>query len=264
MTTATLTKPRAVMEVLRGDPSSRRPADTNSAAGLRAELEDGIFSIIGNVQLTTPLLIRSSDLRAAPATTDLGSSPLGKLRGVLLMQVLRLQSVGVTTQQPFDDALDAWRSEQPGELAIQFDQLSADERARLATDVTAHALTLLRTLGDVPRHWPVRTMVRASQRLAGGSVLVSDVVDLVVGSPKGAVASVALLDVTSAPLGANAERVARFHALLQTLRTGEVPRCTCALSTATGELWSIDVNHELLARSTHELLDTIRYHWSQR
>jgi hypothetical protein len=84
-----------------------------------------------------------------------------------------------------------------------------------------------------------------------------DVVDLMVGTTTGEVASVALLDVTTSPLGEGAERVMRYHALVQTLRTSIAPLRTSMFSTATGELWSTDVNDELLQRSVADVLRSL-------
>jgi hypothetical protein len=84
-----------------------------------------------------------------------------------------------------------------------------------------------------------------------------DVVDLMVGTTVSDVASVALFDVTTSPLGEGAERTMRYHALVQTLRSGVVPLRTSSFSTATGEMWSLDVDAELLTRSTHEVLETL-------
>jgi hypothetical protein len=66
-----------------------------------------------------------------------------------------------------------------------------------------------------------------------------------------------LLDVTTAPLDEGAERVMRYHALVQTLRTSIVPLRTSMFSTATGELWSSDVSDETLSRALGDVLDVI-------
>ena len=88
-------------------------------------------------------------------------------------------------------------------------------------------------------------------------MVLRDVVDLMVGTTTGDVASVALLDVTTSPLGEGGERVMRYHALVQTLRTSTVPLRTSMFSTATGELWSLDVNDELLQRSVLDVLASL-------
>ena len=76
MATDTLSPPQSVIDVLRGDRSSRPAVDTASAAGLRAELEDGIFNVLGSVAPASPVVIRSSSLRRAPEATELGQPVL--------------------------------------------------------------------------------------------------------------------------------------------------------------------------------------------
>jgi hypothetical protein len=83
------------------------------------------------------------------------------------------------------------------------------------------------------------------------------VIDLMVGTTSGDAASVGLLDVTTSPLDEGAERVLRYHALVQTLRTSIVPLRTSIFSTATGELWSSDVDEEMLSRALREVIDVI-------
>jgi hypothetical protein len=123
--------------------------------------------------------------------------------------------------------------------------------------VTSHFATLTKGLGPVPSSWWPRTSQRARQLLGGGNVLLRDVVDLVVGSTHHEVASVALVDITTSPLGAGAERVMRFHALMQTLRTSVVPLRTSIFSSATGELWTLDVDPELLMRAVSDVVETM-------
>ncbi len=263
MTTVLDSSPQSVVDALRGDRSRRPRKDVTSGSGLRATLNDGIYDIIGARQLTTPVVVRASSLFHHPNTMELSMSSHGRLRGVLISQVLRLMSVGIAIDHVFDDAVAAWRSEVgSNQLLDQLDQLDHDERARLATDLSAHFVALSRALGSIPAGWLPRSGVRASQRLAGGSVMLRDVVDLMIGTTASDDTSVALFDVTTSPLGEGAERSMRFHALVQTLRTSTVPLRTCAFSTATGELWIRDVDYELLSRSVDEVLVAVASLWT--
>jgi hypothetical protein len=247
------------MEVLRGERGARPLANTTAASGLRARLEDGIFEQLGSNLRDTPLTVRASTLHSSGQTYDLTFSTLAQVRGILVTQALRLLSVGLDVEHAFDEALLAWRSDVgPNELTSYVDQLESDELARLDTDVTAHCVTLKRSLGSLSSRWMPRTSLRAYQRLAGGNVVLRDVIDLMVGTTTSGEASVALLDVTTSPLGEGAERVMRYHALLQTLRTSTVPLRTSMFSTATGELWSTDVDAELLSRAVDDVLEVLR------
>jgi hypothetical protein len=264
MTTLLDSSPISVVEALRGDRSKRPLIDIASAGGLRSLLEDGIFDIIGAVRLDAPIIVRATSLhqRFAP---DLAHSTPGRIRGVLIGQLLRLLSVGMSIDHAFDDAVAAWRGEvSTNELIQHLDALDSDERARLATDLEAHCVTLTRALGEIPAGWMPRSAVRATQRLAGGNVVLRDVVDLMIGTSTSEVASIALFDVTTSPLGEGAERSMRYHALMQTLRTSVMPLRTCTFSSATGEIWIRDVDYELLARSVDDVLASVREQWSMK
>jgi len=262
MTTLLDSPAPSVVEALRGERRRRPLADRASSSGLRAQLEDGIFEVTAGHRPAAPIVIRTSSLRVAPLTTDLASSSLGRLRGVLLIELLRLASVGFQVESPFDDALDAWRCQSSsGAVADGLERLNRDEVARLATDVEAHWTTLRRALGTVPGPWLPRSALRVSQHLGGGDVVLADTVDLMLGSTNTDVASVTLLDVTTSPLGDGAERALRFHALVQTLRTGVVPLRSSAFSSATGELWVRDVDRELLQRGVRDVLEALGRLW---
>ncbi|MDE3044157.1 MAG: hypothetical protein KGJ10_04960 [Acidobacteriota bacterium] len=257
MTSLLDTPPLGLLDSLRGDPSRRPARDLATAPGLRAHLEDELFALWGDVVADAPLVIRASSLRST--YNGEVAPPLAQARGVLVNQALRLLCVGADLERPFESALNAWRCEVGSNDLVDFvDGLDADERARLASAVDAHARTLSGVFGPVGGRWLPRTGVRASQRLAGGNLVLRDVVDLMVGSTATPHASVVLLDVTTAPLDENIERVTRFHALVQTLRTSTTPLRTSAFSTATGELWSRDVDAALLHRGLEELLDVVR------
>jgi hypothetical protein len=265
MTLTLDSSPMSVVDALRGDRSRRPLIDIASAGGLRSLLEDGIFAIIGAQRLDKPLVVRASSLQQHFDTTDLSMSSTGRIRGILIGQILRLLSVGMSIDHAFDDAVAAWRSEAGvNELIGHFDALDDDDRARLATDVEAHCVTLTRALGEIPAQWMPRSNVRASQRLAGGNVVLRDVVDLMVGTSTSEVASIALFDVTTSPLGEGAERSMRYHALMQTLRSSVMPLRTCTFSSATGETWIRDVDYELLARSVEDVLANVADQWSVR
>lgn len=259
-----LDPPLNVVDALRGDRTLRPLLDQTIASGLRAQLEDGIYDVMGAARLEKPIVIRASSLQQAPNSANLSASAHGRLRGVLVNQVLRLMSVGVRVESAFDDAVQAWRAESGSNALLDLlDQLDHDELARLVTDVTAHCVTLTRSMGGVPSRWMPRSSVRAVQTLGGGNVIVRDVVDLMIGTTGHDVASVALFDITTAPLGEGAEKTMRYHALVQTLRTSAMPLRTATFSSATGDIWLRDVDAELLQRSANEVLTCVLEQWQQ-
>ena len=258
MTSLLDASPLNVMDVLRGERANRPPANASAAAGLRAALEDGIYELLGPELRSEPITVRASSLRNGALVFDADAAPLAQLRGILINQALRLMSAGVEIDDVCGELLVAWRAEVGRTVLTDLvDRLDADELARLSTDLTAHWVTLKRSLGPLSNRWLPRTSLRAYQRLAAGNVVLRDVVDLMVGTTTGDVASVALLDVTTSPLGEGAERVMRYHALVQTLRTSIVPLRTSMFSTATGELWSTDVDDELLHRSVADVIESL-------
>ena len=265
MTSLLPSSPLNVVDSLRGDRSARPLANSTSASGLRAQLEDGIYHIIGKNNPATPLIVRASSLRQPVRGTDLSLFATGRIRGVLINQLLRLHCVGERIDHAFDEAVEAWRGEVgTNDLLERLEQLDDDERARLATDVTAHAVTLMRAFGPLPSRWMPRSTVRATQRLAAGNVILRDVIDLMMGTNHADAAAVVLLDVTTSPLGEGAERTMRYHALVETLRTSIVPLRSSTFSTATGDLWTVDVDHELLSRSGDEVLAVIEELWKNQ
>ena len=172
--------------------------------------------MLGKSNPTSPLIVRASSLRQNATATDLSFSALGRIRGVLINQLLRLHCVGEPVDHAFEEAVLAWRGRcSVNELLGRLEQMDNDERARLATDVTAHSVTLLDPSGPLLAAGCRAARLRATQRLAGGNVVLRDVIDLMIGTHNGTAASVVLLDVTTSPLDESAERTMRYHALVR-------------------------------------------------
>ena len=229
-----------------------------AASGLRAVLDDGIFAILGDQRLEAPIVLRSATLRATGATVPLTQSPLGRLRGLLVNQLVRLLAVGYVVRRTLRRSGARVARRRRHERAHR-DVRPADRgRSRPPGGGGARPLGRPRAaIGSMPGQWLPRSAVRAALRLAGGSVELRDVVDLVVGATSVDVASTALLDVTTAPLGGGDERTMRYHALVHTLRTSAMPLRTATFSSATDEFWIRDVDAALLMRSVDDVLAAI-------
>ena len=226
-----------ILDVLRGDPASRPLTDDSAPLALRARLEAAVG------EREEALIVR------APRAESTGlASSAGRMRGILVHELVRLAAAGYDWRNPAVDALAAWRANGPRELVEDLARLDGDERAALRADVEAHAVVLRRTLGTLPPNWLPRSAVRSRVALAGGRLILVDVVDLMAGIV-GPRASVALVDVTSAPLSADAEDRVAYHALVQTLRTSRVPLASAMVSTATGDVLSLAVDDDLLERA---------------
>lgn len=251
-----------VMDVLRGDPSRRPAADRVAAPRIRA----GLDGLVADLQAAHPrneiLRVGSRDLRRGPTSTD-ATHPLAQLRGALVGTILRLWSVGVVPVNHFEEAAAAFAASGEESSLVELSQLvGGDDRARLATDVTAHAVTLLDRLGPPERRWRMRTKVTCATRLGGGLVIARDIVDLVCGTATSERAGVALLTVTTSPLDERAERALRYHALSLTLRGHVAPLRAVVLSTANGDLLAADVDDALLRRAEDELGRAIEERWA--
>ncbi len=263
MPSVILASPTSLLEALRGDPSRRPPRDRATAAGLRAVLEDGLFEISHGQTRPAPLVIGPDHVTGGADVVDINRATYGRLRGTLVAQLVRLYVAGYRPRDPVDAAVRAWQIDGPSaELAAAFTVLDDDSRSRLATDVAAHAGSLAQVLREAPAGWAVRSAVRTRLRLGGGTIVLRDVVDLVVGVEHQATASVVLVDVTTAPIGERTDAALRFHAMTHTLRTSATPLRAATFSTATGELASCEVDYALLDRAVRELLDTIGARWT--
>jgi hypothetical protein len=229
---------------------------TLDSAGIRATLADGIYALLGEAQPITPYVIRPSSFRRDAVMSSY--TPFGRMRGALITQLMRLIAIGFPINDLFVDAVAAWRaSEGASELVEVFAALDDDERARLATEVVAHGVVLQQRLGTPPSSWLPRTAVRSAIRLGGGGVLLRDHIDLVIGSANGVGSGVALIDITTSTLDESMERTLRFHAVVETLKSGLAPRFVATLSTATGQLWRFNVDNDLLRRGVTEILSTL-------
>ncbi len=257
--TLTTTPTGSILEALRGDRSERPRRDTETAAGLRAILEDGLCELGDRLSRSAPLVVTAASVVRRDDAIDIARAPMGRLRGALVAQLVRLGALEHRSDNAFIDALRAWRVDQPAADLLQvFDDLDADGRARLATEVCAHGATLDRALGAVPAAWSVRTAVRTRLPLANGAVVLRDTVDLVVGASRDDTASTVLVDVTTSPIGSSAARLLRYHALAQCLRTSVVPWRVAMFSTATGELVTADVDVTLLGAAVDDVLGVVR------
>ena len=235
---------------LRGTPETRPLRDDVTAAGLRAELADLVFAC--GATTDHPLVVRSASLRSD--LTMASASAFARLRGLYVTAALRLIVNGSAPRNPFQELTVAFeRLGGQSDVATMLAALTGEDRARLDAELRAHVSILTRELGTIAPSWRPRTMVRSAVLVAGGALELRDQVDVMVGTHTSPVASLALLDVTTSPLGPEAERVMRYHALVSTLRTGSLPLRTAMLSSATGERWTVDVTPELLQRAVADI-----------
>jgi hypothetical protein len=201
-------------------------------------------------------IVRAADVTGSSAgpTGSLGA----RLRGSLLIELLRFWTVGYTPVDFFEDPLAAWRSDDhSAELEGYVAGLTGDNRAELATEVTAHAVVLFERLGLRHPASLARTGVAASVRLLS-TLQLSDRYDLVVGTAVPQASSIALLDVTTSSLSERTDDVLAYHALTWTLRTGLAPSRVVALSTLTGDTRTHEVTPDVLQVGARAVLRAVQ------
>ena len=170
------------MDVLRGERSTRPGPNTAAAARVRVVSEDALAELLGQDLRDEPITVRASSLRQDGPGRGARRHP-ARCAEYSINQALRLLCAGVAIDDVYRDTLCAWRAE-AGEnyLTGYVDQLDGDDAARLRADVEAHWVTLKRSFGSLSNWWLPRTSLRAYQRLAGGNVILRDMVDLMVGT----------------------------------------------------------------------------------
>ena len=254
--TSTLDSTTTVLQALRGNRAERPTPRTGDSAILRAALEDSLYAIVGPQHFFDPLVIRSQDLRTEPLVLTTALHSFARVRGIMMHHALRLLSVGYSFSNPFEDLLAAWRCEVgENELLSFIDHLDTEDRAKFSTDIAAHTAALRHGLGAICSGWSLRSTVRVTNLLCAGAVALRDTIDLAIDTTGNGANSTVLLDLTTTALDETSEKILRFHALNQTLRTGVTPLRTGVLSTATGEQLVRDVTTELLTQAVADVLE---------
>jgi hypothetical protein len=245
-----------VLQALRGNRAERPVPRVGDAAILRGALEDSLYAVVGPQHFFHPLIMRTQELRELPLDLPIDAYSLSRVRGILMHHALRLLSVGYSFTSPFEELLAAWRCEVGDSDLLSFiDHLDTEDRAKFATDITAHTAALRHGLGTIGSAWSLRSTVRVTNLLCSGAVALRDTIDLTIDTSDDDTRATVLLDITTAPLDESSEKVLRFHALNQTLRTGVTPLRSAVLSTATGEQLVADVDAALLTQAVADVLE---------
>jgi hypothetical protein len=269
MTTATPTSPpllatpsgpvsgSGVLRELRGDLSRRPIVDGTLAGGLREWLEDGVAETVGPMcDRSCPLVIDKRALaQDRPATGYRVELSIPLARGALIDVLFRQLVTTGRIDQPMDDGMAGLSvDERQADLVAFVNGLGGDERSRLAEDVSEQAQLLVRHWPTLAAGWLPRTQERITIPLSGGAVLLSGVIDLVVGAPSSGRASTGLVEVKSGRRTPEHQADARYYALLETLRSGAAPFRVATYYTATGAIEAEDVTEEMLIGSVQRVL----------
>jgi hypothetical protein len=272
MTTATSTTPIAqpispstsggscVLRELRGDIGRRPLVDATLAGGLREWLEDGVASTVGpSYDRARPLIVDKRTLAEALGAAEHRVGPsLPLARGAMIDVLFRQLVTTGRIEAPVDDALAGLGIDgRQGELLKFIEALSDGDRAALSAEVTQQAAVLVDRWPFLAGGWLPRTQERVTIPLGGGAVVLSGVIDLVVGVPSSGRASTGLVEVKSGRRSPVHRADVHYYALLETLRSGAPPFRVATYYTATGEIDAEEVTEELLIASVQRTIDAL-------
>jgi hypothetical protein len=245
-----------ILDCLRGDADHRPAVDPGLAGGLRAWLEDGVVDVARSVADGASVLVgpRGPGVADRPPTVPTVALARGAMVGALFRQIV----VTGRTEHAVADAMAALGVAGTDDAIVTFvEHLPGPERAALAADVRRQAATMVDQWSTVPAAWAPRTGEPLSAPLAGGRVVLHGRLDLVLGGPSEGRASVCLVDVRSGERRAEHGKERRFHALLETLRSGAQPFRAATYYPASGEVDMEDVTEGLLASAVQTVIDDL-------
>ena len=267
----------ALLDRLRVTGRPRPLADPERAARLRETIEHGLCQAtvvkgakgnIGGDPTTDPAppkplvvtkdrlsraLDRDSPFGLHPSGAQAPSLPMacGALVDAPFRQLVTTGSIG----DPMKDAREALAlDDRHGDLLTWIDNLSAPERGALTAEVDRQSTDLVDRWPRLDPSWLPRTQVPMRVGLAGGSIELSGRVDLAIGRPELAVASVAIVEVKSGARRLEHRMDLHFYALVETLRSPAPPFAVATYYTRTGELDVDPVSDELLASAARRTL----------
>lgn len=248
---------------LRGDGTPRPLVDLGLAGGLRDWLEDSLSDFVGPLeQVAGPVRIRKEVLhrvlaceaydQAASASPRTVTYELA--RGVLVDALFRQWVTHGEIEDPWRDAIDAVAAGGDQAVVDFVGTLSAERRCGLASQLEEHSKTIVSSWPVPSSSWLGRTQERVEVPLAGGAVVLSGVIDLVLGGPSSGQASVCLVELKSGVRRLEHRGDLHFYALLETLRSGAPPFRIATFYSATGELDCEQVGEDVLIGSLHRVL----------
>ncbi len=267
---------RALLDRLRTTGRARPVVDPGFAAGLRSSIEGGISSIgdacsaAGGDSVRRPVLVPAEPLvvtrerlaRAlccpahdfAPRSGKFEPSvalACGALVSVLFRQQVTVGIIG----DPMTDGLAAL-SLDPRQAALVewIERLTGPARAELAAEVDRQAEALVQRWPALEASWLPRTNESMRAGFAGGAVVLSARVDLVVGRPAEREASVAIVELVSGSRRPHHRADRHFAALLETLRHSAPPFVVATYYTSNGELDVEAITEDLLTTAARRVV----------
>ncbi len=237
---------KEVLALLR-DGSGRRPTfDPGLAGGMRAWLEDAAGQL-ARARGEGPVLYLGSRLITGEDdhTWVEGGCSMELVTSCLVRALFRQIVLSGSLGDPLGDAMEALAVEGGREHMLRFvRELSADDRASLASGVVTHAEHLMALTPRFAPAWLPRTNDRVSIPLAGGRVVLTGTFDLIIGAPLAGRASLCAVGICTGDRWASARTGLHFMALLETLRSGTPPFRVALLQSGSGRYGVEDVQEE--------------------
>ena len=247
------------------DAGPRPRVDPGLAGGLRDWLEDGLAAPVADVpSASLPVRVHKSALNQVlvceahlvasaasppPVTPDLA-------RGSLVDALFRQWITSGSVPDPWADGIDALEIAGDRDGVAAFARgLDASRRRLVADTVETHVRQVAADWGIAPATWLPRTQERVEIPLCGGRVMLSGVLDLVLGSPAHEHASVCVVELKSGPRRLEHRADLHFYTLLETLRSGSPPFRMATYYSATGQLDPEPVDENALLSALRRTLE---------
>jgi hypothetical protein len=252
----------AALARLRGDVTRRPQVDPGLGGGLREWLEDGVADAVrSRATGVPPLVVHKRSLTTALSGTEPPEShsiSLPMARGALVDALFRQLVTTGALPDPMEDALAALEvDERQCDLSAFVRALPADQFAELTNDVLAHCAALAANWPTLDDRWLPRTQERIAIPLAGGRVVLTGVIDLIIGAPSTGRASVCIVELKTGVARPEHREDLHFYALLETVRSGAPPFRVATYYSRTAELDADDVNEELLGAAVQRTIDGV-------
>ena len=256
--------PGAVLLRLR-DAGPRGKVDPGLAGGLRDWLEDALAAPVAEVPpASLPVRVHKSTLNqvlvceahlVASAASPPSITP-DLARGSLVDSLFRQWITTASVSDSWADGVDALEAAGDRDGVAAFARgLDASRRQRLADTVEVHVRQVASDWGTAPAAWLPRTQERVEIPLCGGRVMLSGVLDLVLGSPAQEHASVCVVELKSGPRRLEHRADLHFYTLLETLRSGSPPFRMATYYSATGQLDPEPVDENALLSALRRTLE---------
>ncbi len=254
----------ALLNRIRATDVGRPEIDPTLAGQVRTILEDAVKPSIAEVPDGVSVRVTKARVHqvltcerhlVARLSETVGPSPdlvRGRFLDRLFAQVV--QGFGVS-DDPIHDALEAAAADGDRSLATDWAALPPSDQAEVGETVRAIAAALSSRWPPLPPNAFVRLQETIRAELAGGRVVLSGRVDLMVGRPTARHVGTTMVDVKGGRWRFQDSFDAGWYALIETLRHGVPPFQTGTYYLQDGALDLVVVSDDLLAQWTSRAVD---------